>query len=442
MSRAATIVACATAAGSGMRALVRLSGDDAIAIVAAISDVTRERGVRPTHLRVAGSTLPCLATVTPGPRSYTGEDTVELSLPANDTLLREIERALLASAVALGAACRHAEPGEFTLRAFTHGRIDLTQAEGIAATIAATTDAQLRAARQLADGGVGRFVAALADRVANDLALVEAGIDFTDEEDVVAIAPDTLAAHVAEVRAAIDERLSKSVPFESVGAVPRVVLVGAPNAGKSTLFNALLGRRRAVESPTAGTTRDALEDSLVLPSSSGPYEIRLLDVAGADESAEGLNPAMQAQARAAIAAADLVVRCVPADRPLDPGIAPGELLVRTKADLAPVHGLAVAATNGRGLDDLRQAIVDRLRDRRSSVSTETLVLSARHIDALTLARAALDDATRTLSSRGLRDPELVASSLRAALDELGRITGAIAPDDVLGRIFGRFCVGK
>jgi tRNA modification GTPase len=442
MSRAATILACATAAGPGTRALVRLSGDNAVAIVANVSDVRRERGVRPAHLRVAGSTLPCLVTVTLAPRSFTGEDTVELSLPANDTLLREIERALLASAASLGAACRHAEPGEFTLRAFTHGRIDLTQAEGIAATIAATTDAQLRAARQLADGGLGRFVSGLADEIANDLALVEAGIDFTDEEDVVAIAPEALFASVDRVRSAIRERIAHSRPFEQVDAVPRVVLVGEPNAGKSTLFNALLGRKRAVESPTAGTTRDALEEPLTLPSPTGPIEIRLLDVAGSDDDGGGLNPAMQEQARAAIARADLVVRCVPADRALAPQPLADELVVRTKADVAPVGGLAVAALEGRGLDGLRRAIVERLHDRRASLSSETLVLSQRHRAALGTALAALDDAHASVAARGLRDPELVASSLRAALDALGTITGAIAPDDVLGRIFGRFCVGK
>src|SRR5262249_24222275 len=163
--------------------------------------------------------------------------------------------------------------------AFVNGRIDLAQAEGIAAIVAATTDAQLGAARQLVDGALGRFVRGIADGIADDLALVEAGIDFTDQEDVVAITPEALPSHVRAAIAGIQARLARALAIERVDAVPRVVLAGPPNAGKSTLFNALLGRDRTVVSPVAGTTRDAIVERAQVPTRNGPLDVALVDIA-------------------------------------------------------------------------------------------------------------------------------------------------------------------
>jgi tRNA modification GTPase len=399
------------------------------------------RGTAPVRLGLGRGSLPCIALCSPGPRSYTGEDALEFVCVGNDWIVPELEATLLRTAIKLGFTARAAAPGEFTLRAFARGKIDLTQAEGIAATIAATTEAQLRAARQLADGGLGRFVAALAGRVADDLALVEAGIDFTDQEDVVAIAPSVLREHLGEAICSLRARLDRSVPWEKIEAVPRVVLIGEPNAGKSTLFNALLGRRRAVESPTAGTTRDALEEYVTLTTPRGRFEIRLVDVAGLDDASAGFNPAMQERVRSMIERADLIVRCAAGPTASEPP-QPAELLVHTKADLGVRGDLAVSAHTGFGLDALRIAIVDRLASRLVATDGETLVLSARHESALREALASLEEALATVAGRGLRDPELVAASLRASLDSLGAVSGAIAPDDVLGRIFGKFCVGK
>ncbi len=444
-----TIVARGSAPGRATRAIVRMSGEACGAVAAELAGMTAfGRGTRMVRVRLPSGTLPCVSLAATGPASYTGEDTLEFACVGNDLIVHELEESLLRAATALGFAARPAAPGEFTLRAFVRGRIDLTQAEGIAATIAATTDAQLRAARQLADGGLGRFVCGLAERVADDLALVEAGIDFTDQEDVVAIPPETLRIHLLEAIDALGERLSRSVPWELIEAVPRVVLVGPPNAGKSTLFNALLARRRAVESPTAGTTRDALEEQATLVTSRGRFEIRLVDVAGIDDGSEGFHRAMQERVRAMIERADLILRCRPAtDAAPEPERPSGrpELLVRTKADIGgggAAEGLAVSAHAGLGLDALREAIVERLAGRLVSTDGETLVLSARHETALRSALAALERALASVTSRRLRDPELVAAELREALDSLGAVSGAIAADDVLGRIFGKFCVGK
>lgn len=446
-----------------------------------------ERGARRVRLRFGRQRLACLAFCAVAPASATGEDTLELLLPGNPDLVAWVESELLGTAARLGLPARPAAPGEFTLRAFAHGRIDLIQAEGIAATIAASTAAQLRAARQLADGGLGRFVADLADRTGDDLALVEAGIDFTDQEDVVAIEPAVLARHVRASILAIRSRLERSVPMERLEATPRVVLVGPPNAGKSTLFNALLGRRRAVESPIAGTTRDVLEEVATFTTSRGRCEVRLVDVAGVDESGEGFNPAMQERMLAAVERADLVVECVPSGadgrpplslRDISPGEAGEEqegswlsaprVVAATKADLSvprytadgdrsppappgemsapPTEGavtrLAVSAHTLQGLDDLRAAIVAALASRVAALGDETVILAARHESSLRDALAAFEACETTLASGSLRAPELVAASLRTALDALGAISGRIAPDDVLGRIFGKFCIGK
>ncbi len=442
MDGASAIVACGSAPGRGIRAIVRVSGEPCAALVGAISDVTLERGVHMARVRLKEGPLPCVAFVALGPRSYTGEDSVEFVCAGNPDVVAALEAALFEAGRSLGVPCRAAAPGEFTLRAFVRGRIDLTQAEGIAATISATNDAQLFAARQLADGALGGFVRDLADGLANDLALVEAGIDFTDQEDVVAIPPARLSEHLQRAIALLGDRLDRAVPWERLEAIPRVVLAGAPNAGKSTLFNALLGRPRAVESSTAGTTRDALEEIVAWTTASGAQQITLVDIAGLDDDHAGLNPQMQAGAHDAMARAALILRCVPADAIAAAGVA-DELLVRTKCDLNQAcDGLQVSARTGAGLDALRVAIVRQLGQRTAAHEGETLVLAARHSAALGSALMSLRDACDTVVRSGLREPELVAASLRSAIDELGSVSGAIAPDDVLGRIFGSFCVGK
>jgi tRNA modification GTPase len=458
-----TIVARASASGCGTRAVIRLSGDGCRALRTRIAgDAPFRRGARTARLRTPAGSIPCIEFTALAPRSATGEDTLELLLPANDSLLAAVEGALATAAREAAIPLRQAAPGEFTLRAFARGRIDLTQAEGIAAAIAATNAAQVRAARQLADGGLGRFASGLAERVAHDLALVEAGIDFTDQEDVVAIAPEALAADLDAMRSTLRARLAGSVAWERFEATPRVVLVGAPNAGKSTLFNALLGRRRVVASPIAGTTRDAIEERVTIEGARSTAEILLVDVAGLDESADRFQPAMRDAADAAIDRADLVLLCSAPDAPVSAAAreaiaahAPEApvLAVGTKADLGSAAGfthdgphqecdLCVSATRDRGMSELREAILRRIAARAGDLGGETLVLAERHRAALAAALDALDDAASLVATQGLRSPELVAASLRLALDALGTIGGAIAPDDVLGRIFGKFCVGK
>ncbi len=445
------------------------------------------------RLNVDNLELPLLLLCFRGPRSYTGEDCVELQFPGNPVLLERVVDGLIDSAQRRGIVARRAEPGEFTARAFFNAKLSLTEAEGVAATISAQSDAQLRAAGLLRRGALGSLAAALADELASALALVEAGIDFTDQEDVVAIGPSVLHGRLRSLHDRVTAQLDRAVPTEQLESIPWVVLTGEPNAGKSTLFNALLGRERAVVSGVAGTTRDVLAEPLTIDTGHGPAEVMLVDLAGADTGASVLNRKMQSVARNAMDRAELVLRCVPVDSEVGSDL-PGatgslsasarvqssprdELVVRTKADVAcddlegrtdaqgatgpgapgPVAPgvtaveprtdvLTVSAKTGEGLDDLRRVIGDRLRDRAVSLAADALALQPRHESALRSAQQNLSESIALVEpsrkERAVPNPELVAAAMRAALDDLGALAGDITPDDVLGRVFSTFCVGK
>jgi len=455
------ILAVASPPGRSMRGIVRLSGSGVLDILAAcVQDhdghtLARQRGVYCARLTLDQQSCAVLALLMPGPHSYTGEDTAELQLPGNPALLERAVATLLEIAASQGIAARRAEGGEFTARAFFNNKISLTQAEGVAATIAAESDAALRAASMLRSGALGTFAHTLADELAAALALVEAGIDFTDQEDVVAIAPSELHARLTKLAAHMRSQLDRSVAMEQIEAIPWVVLVGRPNAGKSTLFNALLGRERAVVSDVAGTTRDVLAEPMRIDTAHGTAEVILVDLAGAEEldptgDASALEPQMQQHAQQAMQRAELILMChavdaaratMRFDRPT--------IHVQTKSDDAQTHDasmIAVSAHTGCGLGDLRQAIAAHLADRAVSLAADVFALTPRHEAAL---RSALQNITEAIEmieplrdARSLDAPELVAMAMRAALNDLAALAGDITPDDVLGRVFATFCVGK
>jgi tRNA modification GTPase len=439
-----TIAAVATPPGTAPRGIVRCSGPAVARALAAVgADWSLGRGAHRVRLHLAGAALPALAAFMPGPRSFTGEDCAELVVPGAPLVVDRVLDALVAS-----GAARLAAPGEFSARAYLAGRLTVEQAEGVAMAIGARSAAELDAAQRLLSGESGDRWRAVADDLAGALALVEAGIDFTDQEDVVAITPAALLDRLEAVASALG----------GVGAAPApdtdavIVLAGAPSAGKSTLFNALLGRRRAVVDAAPGTTRDALREPIRLGEGPLATEATIVDLAGVDAAlVGGADAAAQAAARRVIGEADVVLWCDPTGR-FDPGeLPPTEatvLRVRTKADLpgAPVEGaLGVCALDRWNLDALRRAMRDGV-EASGARGAEALVVLPRHREALSRAASALDEAIALVGpARGeprLPDAELVAGAMRAALDAIGEVSGRIDPDDVIGRIFASFCVGK
>ncbi len=450
-----TIVAVASPPGRSPRGLLRISGPGTGRVLDHLLKATPCVSRRLIPVRIRRPRLPALLLRFASPASYTGEDAAELQVPGNAALL---DRLLHQAIGAPGGYARLAEPGEFSFRAYTAGRIDLTQAEGVAATISATSDSQLRAATLLRQGKLGHAAQGMVESLGTLLALVEAGIDFTDQEDVVPIAPADLRDRLTAQRSALDRLLRNSRPWGAVEALPRVVLVGPPSAGKSTLFNALLGRERVVIDPLPGTTRDVIEEPLTVTDPAGrPIELMLVDVAGLDTPGVGLfDAAAQDAAHAAIRRADLVLSITPADTATGdsalPDVVGDALRVVSKVDLLPRDtpqawaDLCVSAEQGEGLAALRGLLGERLGSRGVSVGGDMLALQPRHESALQTAAARLDTAISLLSGSHDAGPlpeiELLADALRSALDALAMLGGRLTPDEVIGRVFATFCVGK
>lgn len=444
-----TIVAVSSPPGRAMRGLVRLSGAGTRELLERCGILaTTPRRLSRVRIDVDGLRLPALCVTFVSPHSYTGQDMAELLVPGHPALLDRLVHA----ALRLGA--RHAEPGEFTFRGFLAGKLDLTQAEGIAATISAVSDAQLAAASHLRNGMLGQFAADAVNQLADLLALVEAGIDFTDQDDVVPISPADLEQRLTVVSRRIDSLLGRARSWGAIQSLPQVVLVGAPSTGKSTLFNALLGRDRAVISEIPGTTRDALMEPLKMELPGGGHiEVMLVDVAGLDTPSAALDREAQAMARGIIDRADLLLLVSDDRTPAPKGHADRPAVrVRTKADLIPTHAatmdadVAVSAPTGVGLRELRRLIAARLADRATGVTEETLMLQPRHEASLRSALVHLQRARELvmpkICRRELSHVELIADAMRTALNDLASLGGTMTPDDVIGRVFATFCVGK
>jgi tRNA modification GTPase len=446
-----TIAAVSSAVGVGARMIVRVSGAAAHKIALELASVVDVAPGAAMFCRIWPGVMGWVYWFA-GPRTYTGEDLVEFHVPGSPVL----GRMLLAEIVRRGA--RLAEAGEFTARAYFNGRIDLTQAEGVAATIAAQSERELRAARQLLAGELARRLTPVMDDVAQALALVEVGIDFSDE-DVTFLSADQVRARCVAAIGVLEEILSESARFERLSHEPRIVLVGRPNAGKSTLLNALSGRARAVVSNVAGTTRDAIWAEVRLARGM----VRVVDVAGVEEVGSGQSAVgsaeesiarqMREQAMRAVGEADLVVFIVDAVGNSEEIALPREmdLVVRTKVDLVAgektkdegrqeclphLKTLRVSAKTGVGMAKLRA----RLDELAFGLSTggSGLALNARHVRTIGEAREALTRAVESVEGGA----EVVAMELREGLEALGAVLGRMSPDDLLGRIFSGFCIGK
>jgi tRNA modification GTPase len=376
-------------------------------------------------------------TVYAGPHSYTGEDLIELSCHGGVLVPSRLLEALQA------AGARPAAPGEFTRRAVLNGKLDLVQAEAVGDLIDATAPAQASAALRQLDGSLSQRLSTLRDSLIEVQALLSYDIDFPEEDDG-AVPPERIADRIAAVTAQIQQLVVTGPSTERFREGALLVFAGRPNVGKSSLFNALLGSRRALVTEIPGTTRDAIEahtDFLGWP-------VRLADTAGLWDSPDMIDRLGVEVSREYLAAADLVLLCVDAGRELgqdEAAIARERpvLLVRTKADLTatPGQGLAVSAVTGQGMDALRHAAAERVfADRINLADLEPALTRDRHRVALTRAGTALAEAVPHLDRGG--DAVLAAYHVRDATSALEELLGVVDIEEVLDRVFGSFCVGK
>jgi len=373
------------------------------------------------------------------PRSYTGEDLVELS--CHGGLLAPAQ--LLAALHAAGA--RPATPGEFTRRALLNGKLDLLQAEAVGDLIDATAPAQGKAALHQLEGGLSQRLLALREELLELLALLAYDIDFPEEDDGP-VPLERLRDRLSGAATKVDRLLATAPAGQRLRDGALVVLAGRPNAGKSSLFNALLGISRSLVTEMPGTTRDTVEAA----SEVNGWPVRLADTAGLREAGERLERLGIEVSRRYVGAADLLLLCVEAGRfpaPEERGLLDERpaLLVRTKADLVPVaereseEGIPVSSLSGEGLDRLREAMADRLFGSPAGFAElEPMLTRERHRVALAGAAEALAAAVPQLG----QDAVLAAHHVRAAVGALEAVIGLVHPDEVLGRVFERFCVGK
>ncbi len=390
-----------------------------------------------------------VATLYLGPNSYTGEDSLEISCHGNPLVARKILADLLAR------GCRPAGPGEFTQRAFLNGRMDLSQAEAVMDVISARSDRALEAARQVLRGALGRHMAALVDGVVGALSTVEAYIDFPDED-----LPPEDRARLARLVDGILKGAEQLLATERTGALLRegitTVILGEPNAGKSSLLNRIVGSERAIVSPEPGTTRDFIEER----ASVGPHGLRLVDTAGLNPGASGLEKLGVSKTLERAGIADLFILVLDATRPTPP--LPAEVVARinssntlvalNKADLLPAGGvpmakppaglsaMEVSALSGAGFDALLAELERLAGGIQTTVGEERIAINVRHAHYLSEARACLAAAAEKIGTAG--PAELVASDLRGALDAFGEISGKVDNERMLDQLFASFCIGK
>jgi tRNA modification GTPase len=437
-----TIAALATPWGTGAVAMIRLSGAQAVSVADKLFRGKRPLADAPSG-RVRRGTVECngrvvddvLATVFRAPKSYTGEDVVEISGHGGQVVAEEILRALFA------AGARPAEPGEFTRRAFLNGKMDLTQAEAVMDLIAARGAASADAAAAQLAGRLGREVGKLRGETMTALAHLEAFIDFPEE----GIDPESgraLLARADALSAAIERMLGTADEGRMLREGVRLVIHGEPNVGKSSLLNLLLGYDRAMVSEIPGTTRDTIEENLTLRG----IPFRVVDTAGLRETDDPLEAEGMRRTREHMAKADISLRVLDAGASAAPsGGEAGEITVLNKVDLwtggdFPAGIVPLCCLDARGLDKLVDAIVGRTRIAPPASREEAVAINARHQDCLRRAKEAIAAARASLE-RG-DAPEFTAVELRAALAAVGEITGGSDADVVLGEIFRNFCIGK
>ena len=399
------------------------------------------------HLRDGSLLDDVVYTFVPEPHSYTGEDSLEISCHGNPFIAQKILEDLMAR------GSQPAEPGEFTKRAFLHGKMDLGQAEAVMDLIHARSERALAAANQQLRGSLARQMSGLVGGLVGILARVEAYIDFPEED-----LPPEENALVAQVLARLGQETDRLLATSHYGTMLRngikTVIIGAPNVGKSSLLNRFVGRDRAIVSPEPGTTRDFIEDRVIV----GDHWLRIIDTAGINQAPAPLEKLGIEKSHENAADADLLLMVLDATQTLPvsldkicPNIIGDNVLgIHNKIDLidaarAPktfcgIPLIQVSALSGHGWEDLLRAIGDKADSFRSRAGSDTIAISARHAHALGSAKACLKDATEKLAKNA--PAELLASDLRGVLDAYGEISGKVGNEQVLDLLFSTFCIGK
>lgn len=448
MEDTTTIVALATPWGTGAVALIRLSGPRAGEIASRAcgrdeSDLWVDR--RATLARIcdeAGRVIDeVLVTYFAPPRSYTGEAVVEISTHGG----RLVTSKVLDRLHACGAI--PAEPGEFTQRAFFHGKLDLTQAEAVMDLIHAQSELSLRAAHEQLEGRLGRRTESLRDELIAVLAQLEAWIDFP-EESLDPESAISLAGRLEAALGVIEGLLATADQGRILREGLRTVICGLPNAGKSSLLNALLEEERAIVSETAGTTRDTIEEMLVVDG----VPLRVVDTAGLRHDAENdVEQEGMRRTRQVVDRADLLVVVADASLPPDEAMPTGlpeverKLVVLNKCDLDEASGwgddcVRISCVEGLGFDALRQRIRELADLGEADWGEHSVAVNARHRACLERCAESLRRAIPQFSAG--EEAEMIALDLREALDHLGEVAGRVDTEDILGSIFSQFCIGK
>ena len=445
-----TICAVSTAAGLGAIAVLRISGENAIQISDALFHSVRKNfrlSDAETHTAHFGRIIDeegavldeVLATVFRAPNSFTGEDSVEISCHGSIFIQQELLKLLLKN------GCRMAEPGEFTQRAFANGKFDLSQAESIADLIASQSRASHKLAMNQMRGGFSRELQVLRDRLLTFTSLVELELDFADHEELEFADRSQLNELAQEIDRKIDRLLASFKTGNAIKQGIPVAIVGAPNVGKSTLLNALLGEERAIVSDIQGTTRDTVEDTLIL----GGMLFRFIDTAGLRQTNDAIESMGIERSRQAAQKAAVIIHLQDASEPVSilselQDINEKKIIqVYNKVDLIPTFKpaegtIAISAKSGN-IDLLRQQLVDFAAEQCDMHNTVT-ISNTRHYEALLRTREAIlrvkDGLQMQISG------EFLSMDLQDCLTALGEITGQISSQEVLNNIFSKFCIGK
>lgn len=448
-----TIASIATAVGSAGVAIIRISGEDSYAVLSRVfQQKNTKRAIKPRYLTYGwvvedGKTVDeCMAVYMRAPHTYTTEDVVEIQCHGGQVTAQRV------LSVVLKNGARLAEPGEFTKRAFLGGRIDLAQAESVMDLIGARTERAAQASLQQMGGYLSNRIHDLQNQLLDTIAYIEAYLDYPDE-DIEELTADKAAQETEAVKNELEAAIRNARAGRMLTGGVRVVLAGSPNTGKSSLLNALLREKRAIVTSVAGTTRDVLREDLNL----NGLPVQLIDTAGLRDSADEVERIGIDRAREELDRADVVLMVVDSARELDEeeksllkkeGFAP--VIALNKSDLAPVvteeelKNIApeavivhTSALTGDGVEDLRKTLYETALHGASP--EEAYLTGERHVQA---AKSAVEALGRALDALTTFTMDCAALDLRAAWESLGSITGENTTEDVVDRIFAKFCLGK